>query len=453
MSSRPPPLSTGPTNLPSTSVLPGTTMAETISHSSTTSSTTFIPTPSDDTSSTCTTRFPWIRFYIPRPSSTLGVGTVPSVPSTWATVKVEATTCRTSNCIASADITPDYSPIIILPNSLPRKRWSGATVFRLPADQNVAKSKFEIPSTSIDELSTASSIAQSPDSESPSRYRLHIRQQPIAARACGYGERDRRVIDPPPIIQLFLSDFDPNSDEDLSLVQYQFNIVHCSLYSHPDNQPPADASQLHDSNTGRVTRRLMGSLVGSPLTGIDPDPASSPLSQYLLPSLGGDPSRVSNYVKTVPSTFYIFPDLSCRTQGVYCLHFKVVRAGVEMASKGGRSSMEAEVVSDPFVVFPAKDFPGMKPSSILTKGMKAMGAAVTLKKGKGGPVAKKTPGKRSAGEDPAEEDDEGAESIIEEEVKGEGSRSGSVVIAKKQRRSGSGAGAPRGMNPQRAWEI
>jgi hypothetical protein len=34
------------------------------------------------------------------------------------------------------------------------------------------------------------------------RYTLIVRQQPQSARACGFGERDRRVIDPPPILVL-----------------------------------------------------------------------------------------------------------------------------------------------------------------------------------------------------------------------------------------------------------
>ncbi|KFY19523.1 hypothetical protein V491_04387, partial [Pseudogymnoascus sp. VKM F-3775] len=42
-----------------------------------------------------------------------------------------------------------------------------------------------------------------PDSSKPQpTYTLHMRQQPLAARACGFGERDRRVVDPPPILEL-----------------------------------------------------------------------------------------------------------------------------------------------------------------------------------------------------------------------------------------------------------
>ncbi|KAF9360581.1 hypothetical protein BGX26_008724 [Mortierella sp. AD094] len=36
--------------------------------------------------------------------------------------------------------------------------------------------------------------------------RIKIVQQPLHARMCGFGEKDRRPIDPPPIVQLFLDD-------------------------------------------------------------------------------------------------------------------------------------------------------------------------------------------------------------------------------------------------------
>lgn len=41
------------------------------------------------------------------------------------------------------------------------------------------------------------------------------------------------------------------------------------------------------------------------------------------------------------------------------------------------------VDSDVFEVYSAKDFPGMRPSTRLTKELKRMGAAVSVKKGKG----------------------------------------------------------------------
>lgn len=74
----------------------------------------------------------------------------------------------------------------------------------------------------------------SPKSSPPataSRFRLHIRQQPVAGRACAAGEKDRRPIDPPPILQLLIVDFDPDFEEDRLLLQDPRFAVGCLLYS------------------------------------------------------------------------------------------------------------------------------------------------------------------------------------------------------------------------------
>ncbi|SPJ87908.1 uncharacterized protein FTOL_12377 [Fusarium torulosum] len=48
-------------------------------------------------------------------------------------------------------------------------------------------------------------------------YCLKICQQPVAARSCGFGEKDRRVIDPPPITQLTIKGPDP-TEKDIDML-------------------------------------------------------------------------------------------------------------------------------------------------------------------------------------------------------------------------------------------
>lgn len=45
-------------------------------------------------------------------------------------------------------------------------------------------------------------------SQRSKKYKLILVQQPIRARCCGFGEKDRRPIDPPPILQLFIEKSD-----------------------------------------------------------------------------------------------------------------------------------------------------------------------------------------------------------------------------------------------------
>jgi hypothetical protein len=64
-----------------------------------------------------------------------------------------------------------------------------------------------------------------------SRFRLHVRQQPVAGRACAAGEKDRRPLDPPPILQMLLVDFKSDSEDDRQLLKDPRFVVGCLLYS------------------------------------------------------------------------------------------------------------------------------------------------------------------------------------------------------------------------------
>ena len=214
-----------------------------------------------------------------------------------------------------------------------------------------------------------------------SRFKLKIRQQPIAARACGLGERDRRVVDPPPIVQLCLSDYDPTSKEDIQKLQWQWNVVQCTLWSvsKPGDSHAQDVTSVADpNNPSRKSRRLMGSVVSSPFVGVDPD----------VPESGVKNARLA--------AFFIFHDLSCRQNGIYRLKFAYMRVDT-MNAPGEKLSILAEVTSDPFEVYSAKDFPGMRPSTSLTKELKRQGASVQVKKGNDTKFGKK-PTKRGSDE-------------------------------------------------------
>ena len=145
----------------------------------------------------------------------------------------------------------------------------------------------------------------------------------------------------------------------------------------------------------------MGTLVASPFLGRDPEVLSSAAEYGSL------------------ATFYIFPDLSCRQNGLYRLRFTLMKVpmGPNMV-EGGQGSLCGSVDSDVFEVFSAKDFPGMRPSTLLTKDLKRQGAGVSVKKGKAPPSAGNGYGmmmkeKRGDGED-------GSADEAEREVKGKG---------------------------------
>lgn len=189
-------------------------------------------------------------------------------------------------------------------------------------------------------------------------YELRVRQQPIAARACGFGERDRRVIDPPPIIQLLVTDPKTGVAEQEEL-RYSLNVVHCTLWN-ADGTNEETALIQPDR---RTTRRLMGQLVASP--------------------------SVAKDEHDVEGCFFCFPDLSCRTHGRYRLRFILMRIDPMNLHVGGFSPILTEVLSDVFTVYTAKDFPGMRPSSALTRALKLQGCNIQVKKGNEKALARK----------------------------------------------------------------
>ena len=166
------------------------------------------------------------------------------------------------------------------------------------------------------------------------------------------------VIDPPPIIQLVVSD--PHTGVvDLDDLRYSYNIVHCMLWN---AEGTGEESALVQPDR-RATRRLMGQLVASP-------------------SLAKDEQDVEG-------CFFCFPDLSCRTHGKYRLRFVLMRIDAANLHVGGLCSIVTEALSDVFTVYTAKDFPGMRPSSALTRALKLQGCNIQVKKGNEKTLARK----------------------------------------------------------------
>lgn len=158
--------------------------------------------------------------------------------------------------------------------------------------------------------------------------------------------------------------------------------LHCTLLNADGAE---DETELTPSMPDMPsTRRLMGTLVASPYQAKDEN------------GLAG--------------TFFVFPDLSCRSPGQYRLKFKLIRVdGTNMTCVTTHSS----IVSDAFSVYTAKDFPGMRASSSLLKALRRQGLNVGVKKGsearKGKTKAKKSTQEHSGGSSDGGSDDSDVE--------------------------------------------
>jgi hypothetical protein len=166
------------------------------------------------------------------------------------------------------------------------------------------------------------------------------------------------VIDPPPIIQLLVTD-PKTGAPDTEELRYSLNVVHCTLW----NSDGTNEETALIQPDRRTTRRLMGQLVASP--------------------------SVAKDEHDVEGCFFCFPDLSCRTHGRYRLRFVLMRIDPMNLHVGGYSPILTEVLSDVFTVYTAKDFPGMRPSSALTRALKLQGCNIQVKKGNEKALARK----------------------------------------------------------------
>ncbi|KAF5521521.1 Sexual development regulator VELC [Colletotrichum aenigma] len=204
-------------------------------------------------------------------------------------------------------------------------------------------------------------------------YAIYFRQQPVAARCCGYGERDRRVIDPPPIVQLRINNPDLTPDEMYQRIHHPAYVVHCSIWCKDGVKDETDMP----SDYVRPGKRLMGSLVSSPFVGQDENGEEG--------------------------CFFCFPDMSVRTPGPFRLRFALIV--VDPMHRSPKAPIKSTIMSDVFQVYNAKDFPGMQASTPLTKRLKEQGCLISIKKGN-----EKSGGKSRRQDDSDEDDEEGGSS-------------------------------------------
>lgn len=192
-------------------------------------------------------------------------------------------------------------------------------------------------------------------------FTLTVRQSPEKAKIAGPKEKERKPVDPPPIVQLQIRDpLDPAQNYLQSPYFFMCaNLCHAEL----DNQAPLASQTV-----------LSGTLVSSLHRLKDMDNSD-----------GG---------------FFVFGDLSVRVEGEYRLRFSLF----EM--------LKTQVVyikctfSDPFTVYSPKAFPGMSESTFMSRSFGDQGVRLRIRK------EPRTLLKRSAPS--LARPDEGAPTIIED---------------------------------------
>ncbi|KAI8819408.1 velvet factor-domain-containing protein [Fimicolochytrium jonesii] len=185
------------------------------------------------------------------------------------------------------------------------------------------------------------------------RYELVVVQQPLRARMCGFGGRDRRLVDPPPIVQLIARHLPSNRIIEQSVTDPPLLILHASLYNTAGDSP----TMIIETPRGKTSSTYMNALTGCLVS-----------SAYSLTNIQGR-----------QGVYFMFGDLSVRVEGTFTLLFKLCSIAGSMPSSSEANhhskhlistdvtTVITDILSDPFIVYTAKEFPGMLESTPLTR--------------------------------------------------------------------------------------
>ncbi|OJD27581.1 hypothetical protein ACJ73_01019 [Blastomyces percursus] len=174
-------------------------------------------------------------------------------------------------------------------------------------------------------------------------FRLTVRQNPERARVAGGKEKERKPVDPPPIIQLKI---DETKDPGQNYLQSPFYFMCCTLYNATEDTP-ATTSQ---------STALAGTLVSSLHRLKDTD--------------------------NMEGGFFVFGDLSVKIEGEFRLKFNLFEMREVKRCGGTRDEVVyiKSILSKPFTVSPPKNFPGMAESTWLSRSFADQGVKLRIRK-------------------------------------------------------------------------
>ncbi|GJJ69891.1 hypothetical protein EMPS_02240 [Entomortierella parvispora] len=205
-------------------------------------------------------------------------------------------------------------------------------------------------------------------------YELQMVQNPIHARMCGFGEKDRRPMDPPPILKLVVRNTD-GTLADVSQMDVNFYMVMadiysadrttpCTLVTNPAQGPVFNGPSLPAGDGGGrmsvMTLVSQNQMVSRNLTG------STVASGNLLSNLDNE-----------LGVYFVFQDISVRSEGTFTLKFSFT---LPPAPDDPPSLITATTFSEPFTIYSAKKFPGMTESTALSRCFAKQGIKIPIRK-------------------------------------------------------------------------
>jgi hypothetical protein len=178
---------------------------------------------------------------------------------------------------------------------------------------------------------------------------------------CGFGEKDRRPIDPPPIVELL------ETNGPITPKQRQNLVLQCTLWNEDGTE---------HRNIIRTTTGATAGLGAAEELPIQPEEKHA---RVMMGNIFANATLLEDD-KGRRGLFYIFPDLSIRVEGRYRLKFDLLRLVLPPDQPAvDNHRIAAESLSDVFVVYAAKKFPGMMESTELTKAIARQGIKISVR--------------------------------------------------------------------------
>ncbi|KAI8333744.1 velvet factor-domain-containing protein [Blakeslea trispora] len=216
-------------------------------------------------------------------------------------------------------------------------------------------------------------------------YNLEIIQQPLRARMCGFGDKDRRPISPPPILKLTVT---TKSGQIINpdMLDVSFLVVMCDS---------CIEVATRDNNESSPSKNTLSQIVSFPTIVVDENGTERQTTVQMKNLVG---SSVSSATKLYDldgklGIFFIFQDVSLRTEGCFRLRFSLIDVASPYSQSVNTASVSRVlkmVQTEPFMVYTAKKFPGVVQSTPLSKCFASQGIKIPIRREKNDVSKKRT---------------------------------------------------------------
>ncbi|KAG0261583.1 hypothetical protein BG011_000872 [Mortierella polycephala] len=201
-------------------------------------------------------------------------------------------------------------------------------------------------------------------------YELQMAQNPIRARMCGFGEKDRRPMDPPPIVKLIVRNQD-GTLADVSQMDVNFYMVVADIYSTDQTTP---CTLVTNPAVAPQALSMPGMPMGESAMSVLSLASSNPMASRNLTGSTVSSGNLLFNLENELGVYFVFQDISVRSEGVFTLKFSFT---LPPTPDGPPSSVMATVFSESFTIYSAKRFPE---STALSKCFAKQGIKIPIRK-------------------------------------------------------------------------